>query len=196
MWRESIRPAGVLLGTMTLLLGVAYPAVVTGIAQVALPFQANGSILRTADGAPVASALLGQPYTGDQYLLPRPSATGAGPYDGAASTGSNLGPTNPLLDSLVRSRVSAIRQRDAVAETVPADLATASGSGLDPEISPASAALQVERIARARGVSPAQVEAIVTRYTAGRTFGVLGEPRVNVVRVNLALDSLPNPLVP
>jgi K+-transporting ATPase ATPase C chain len=191
MFTAALRPAFMLLGLASLLLGVAYPALITGIAQLAFPFEANGSLLVTADGQTRGSALIGQPFAAPGYLRSRPSATGAGPYDGASSSGSNLGPLNPALDSAVQARVAVVRAEAGVpAERFPADLVTASGSGLDPHVSPAAARLQVARIAGARGVAAAEIQRILDRYTEGRTAGMLGEPRVHVLRVNLALDSL------
>lgn len=191
MLRDLIRPALVLLALSSAALGVGYPLLVTGVAQAAFPFEANGSVLTDAAGRPRGSALLGQAFSAPGYLHGRPSATSSGPYDGAASSGSNLGPLHPALDSAVRARVADARG-DAGGGTspVPADLVTASGSGLDPHLSPAAARWQVARIAAARGVAPATVQSAIDRYTEHRTLGILGEPRVNVLRVNLALDSL------
>lgn len=187
--RAEIRPALTLLGAFTLLTGVAYPAVVTGAAGVLFPRQAQGSLLR--DGETVrGSTLIGQPFSGAGYFWGRPSATSPA-NNAAASSGSNLGPTNPALEQAVRDRVAALRAADpGNTAAVPVDLVTASGSGLDPHISPAAAAYQVERVAHARGVEEARVQEIVAAHTEGRTFGVLGEPRVNVLALNLALDSL------
>lgn len=174
---------------LSALTGVAYPVVTTGIASVAFPAQAHGSLL-VRGGTIRGSALIGQSFTDPRHLWGRPSAT-ARAYDAGASTGSNLGPTNPVQDSLVRARVAALRAADPTAvAAVPVDLVTASGSGLDPHLSPAAAAYQAPRIAAARHTDLAAVQAIIRDATEGRTFGVLGEPRVNVLRVNLALDSL------
>jgi K+-transporting ATPase ATPase C chain len=190
MFRASLRPALVLLALSSALLGVVYPVVITGVAQMAFPWEANGSLLVSDSGRRLGSALIGQPFTGAAYLHSRPSATGAGPYDGASSSGSNFGPLHPALDSAVRARAAAARTPPALAEArLPSDLVTASGSGLDPHLSPASARLQVARIAAARGLTVAQVQAVIDRYTTGRTAGVLGEPRVNVLLANLALDT-------
>ena len=185
----QIRPAIVLLAVLSVLTGLAYPALVTAIAQVAFPFQANGSLI-TRDGKVVGSALIGQPFDDPKYFWGRPSATSPFPYNAAASSGSNLGPTNPALLEAVKGRVEALRAADPGNTTrVPVDLVTASGSGLDPHISPAAALYQVSRVAKARKMEPAAVEALVERHTEGRTFGVLGELRVNVLALNLALDA-------
>jgi K+-transporting ATPase ATPase C chain len=183
------RPSLVLLAVFTLLLGIIYPAAVTLTARVVFPARAGGSLLRH-NGRVVGSALIGQPFDDPKYFWGRPSATGPA-YNAAASTGSNLGPLNPALAQAVTERVDALRAADpGNSAPVPVDLVTASGSGLDPHISPAAAAYQVGRVARSRGVSSETVAALVSRYTEGRTFGVLGEPRVHVLRLNLALDDL------
>lgn len=189
MFRE-IRSAVLLFLWLTLLTGVVYPLVMTGIAQVVFPHQANGSIIER-DGKAVGSALIGQPFDDAKYFWSRPSATGPVPYNAAASTGSNYGPTNPAQLDAVRGRVEAIKKAspDQIGP-VPIDLVTASGSGLDPEISPAAAAYQVGRIAKARRLDTQKVRGLVSEHTEGRTLGVLGEPRVNVLKLNLALDSL------
>jgi K+-transporting ATPase ATPase C chain len=181
-----VRPALVLLACLTLLTGVAYPLLVTGIAQGVCPSQANGSLI-TRDGQTVGSALIGQSFERPEYLWGRPSATGAFAYDASASTGSNQGPLNPALRETIAARVEALRA-SGVEGDIPVDLVTASGSGLDPHVSPAAALLQVPRIARARAVDEARVRAIVEEHVEGRTLGLLGAPRVNVLRVNLALD--------
>lgn len=186
--RAQIRPAIVLLIVLSVVTGLAYPALVTAIAQVAFPFQATGSLI-TRDGRVVGSALIGQPFDDPKYFWGRPSATSPFPYNAAASSGSNQGPTNPALLDSVRGRVEALRAADpGNTAPVPVDLVTASGSGLDPHISPAAALYQVPRIARARKLDPAAVQALVERHTEDRTFGILGDPRVNVLALNLALD--------
>lgn len=187
--RSHLRPALGLLLVLTVLTGGVYPAIVTAIARVAFPVQASGSVIVAGDTA-VGSRFVGQPFAGERYLHGRPSATSARPYDGAASSGSNLGPTNPTLDSLVRARAAAVRAAEGLAPDapVPVDLLTASGSGLDPHLSPAAARLQATRIARARGLAPDSVLRVVDAATAPRWLGVAGEPRVNVLLVNLLLD--------
>ncbi|WP_243041971.1 potassium-transporting ATPase subunit KdpC [Dyella sedimenti] len=183
-----IRNAIVMLLLMTALTGVVYPLAVTGLAQVLFPSQANGS-LTVKDGQPAGSVLIGQPFSDPKYFWGRPSATMPQPGNGLSSTGSNLGPTNPALTDAVRQRIAALRAADpGNAAPVPVDLVTASGSGLDPDISPAAAAYQVPRVARVRGLGEAQVRAMVAAATTGRQFGILGEPRVNVLRLNMALD--------
>jgi K+-transporting ATPase ATPase C chain len=183
-----IRPCLGVFAMLTLLTGVAYPLVVTGIGRLAFPQQAGGSVIER-DGRAVGSALLGQSFTSPKYFWGRPSATGPQPYNGAASSGSNLGPTNPALAAAVAARVAALRAADpGNAAPVPVDLVTASGSGLDPHISPAAAEYQVARVARARGLNPARVRGLVADHTLERTLGLLGEPRVNVLELNLALD--------
>ena len=179
----------------TVVLGVGYPLLITGIGQLALPSQANGSLVRS-DGAVVGSALIGQSFTdADGTALPewfqsRPSAAGAG-YDGGASSGSNYGPENPDLISAIQDRKSAIESLDSVtASEIPADALTASGSGLDPHISPAYALLQVPRVAEARGIPEAQVRALVEAFIQGRDLGYLGDPTVNVLELNIALAKL------
>lgn len=184
-----IRAACVALGVFTVLTGVAYPLLLTGIGAVAFPAQTEGSLITTA-GATRGSALVGQEFTQARYLWGRPSATTV-PYDARAGGGSNLGPTNPLLDTLVRKRVAALRAAaPSTTASVPVELVTASGSGLDPHLSPAAAMFQVHRIAVARNVDSARVAHVIMSHLEQRTLGVLGESRVNVLRVNLALDSL------
>lgn len=182
-----IRPALVSMAFFTLLLGIAYPLAITGIAQAALPRQANGSLI-VFGGKVVGSELVGQNFAEPQYLHPRPSAAGSDGYDASASSGSNLGPLNPDLAKLVGERASTLHAQGVI-ETIPADAVTASGSGLDPDISPEFARLQVERIAKARGVEPRLVAELIEAHIKGRTFGVLGQPRVNVLMTNLALDA-------
>jgi K+-transporting ATPase ATPase C chain len=173
-----------MLIVMTLITGVVYPLLVTGIAQVAFKDQANGSLIEK-DGKVVGSALIGQPFSDPKYFWGRPSATSPMPYNGASSSGSNQGPTNPALKEAIEGRV-----KDLGGKTpVPVDLVTASGSGLDPHISPAAAAYQVERIAKARNLPEEKLRALIEQHTEGRQLGVLGEPRVNVLRLNLALDA-------
>jgi K+-transporting ATPase ATPase C chain len=187
--RTLIRPCLGVFVALTLLTGVVYPVVVTGIARLAFPDQASGSIV-TQGARAVGSRLLGQPFTRPEYFWGRPSATTPQPYNGAASTGSNLAPTNPALAETVAARVATLRAADPYnAQPVPVDLVTASGSGLDPHISPAAAEYQVQRVARTRNMAPAHVRRLVAEHTEGRTLGLLGEPRVNVVALNLALDS-------
>lgn len=183
---NMIRASVVIFLALTLVTGVAYPLLVTAIGQVAFPDQANGSLIER-DGVVVGSALIGQSFDDPRYLWGRPSAAG---YNGGASTGSNLGPTNPARFDAASERVATLKAAHGDEMAVPIDLVTASGSGLDPHISPAAAAYQTSRIARARGISVQQVEAAIADHTEGRTFGVLGEPRVNVLLLNLALDAL------
>ena len=180
---------------LTVLTGLAYPLAITGIAQVLFPDQANGTLLRDATGKVIGSALIGQMFVRPEYFHPRPSAAGSNGYDATSSGASNLGPTNEKLIAAVRERAEAYRQENGLAPDalVPVDAVTASGSGLDPHISPANAYLQIRRIARARRLSEEQVRALVDRHTEGRTLGVLGEPRVNVLTLNLALDRLGRP---
>lgn len=187
----QVRPALLLLVLFTLLTGVIYPLAVTGIAQIVFPWQANGSLITAAEESPAGSSLIGQPFSAPGYFWSRPSATAPLPYNAAASSGSNLAPTSPLLLEAVASRVAALRAADpANPAPVPVDLVTASGSGLDPQISPAAAEYQVPRVARARGLDAATVRQLVAQHTTGRTFGFLGEPGVNVLELNLALDQV------
>lgn len=185
--RSLLRPALVLFTSFSLLTGLAYPALVTALAHLAFPAQAGGSLV-TVNGRVVGSALVGQPFDEPRYFWGRPSATVRFPDDASASQASNLGPTNPRLAEAVRARVAALRGDGA--GPVPVDLVTASASGLDPHVSPAAARFQVRRVARARGLDEAVVAALVERHVEGRLFGVWGEPRVNVLRLNLALDAL------
>lgn len=185
--REQMRPALMMVVLWTLIAGLAYPLAVTGVAQVAFPRQANGSLI-VREGRVVGSELMGQPFQGPGYFWSRPSATGPA-YNGAASTGSNLGPLSESLGTAFRERAAALRAaHPEQSGPIPVDLLTASGSGLDPHISPAAALYQVGRVARARELSEATVQALVTEHTEGRQLGVLGEPRVNVLLLNLALD--------
>jgi K+-transporting ATPase ATPase C chain len=179
-----------MLVLMTALTGVGYPLVVTAVAQVAFPRQANGSVIER-QGKPLGSELIGQPFEDPGYFWSRPSATALQAYNAGASAGSNLGTGNPVLLDAVKRRVVALRTADpGNAAPVPVDLVTASGSGLDPGISPAAARYQVARVARARRVDPLRIQALVDQATEGRQFGVLGEPRVNVLQLNLMLDEL------
>ncbi|HXO21957.1 MAG TPA: potassium-transporting ATPase subunit KdpC [Thermoanaerobaculia bacterium] len=172
---------------LTVVTGLLYPLLVTGIAQVLFPRQANGSLIEV-DGKAIGSALIGQPFASPRYFWGRPSATTPVPYNAASSTGSNLGPTNPDLLKRVKGDVERIRTAHPGQGPVPVDLVTTSASGLDPHISPAAAFYQVDRVAAARGLAPAAVRALVEKRVEGRTFGVLGEPRVNVLLLNLDLD--------
>lgn len=186
---KELRPAIVSFALLSLLTGVAYPFVVTGIAQATMPGKANGSLI-VKDGKPVGSSLIGQSFSDPKYFWGRPSATGPVPNNASASSGSNLGPTNPALLDAVKARVQALREADpGNTQPVPVDLVTASGSGLDPHISPAAAEYQLARVARLRNSSPEALRKLVAEHTEGRQFGILGEPRVHVLELNLALDA-------
>lgn len=190
MTKTYIRPAVVLLALFTLLTGLVYPLAVTGLAQAVFPVQANGSLIRP-QGQIVGSALIGQPFTDPRYFWGRPSATAPFPYNAAASSGSNLGPSNPALMDAVHARIAALRAADpGNTQAIPGDLATASASGLDPHISVAAALYQAPRVARARGLTSEAVAQLVAQHVEGRQFGFLGEPRVNVLKLNLALDGV------
>ena len=188
--REQLRPTFVLLIAFTAITGLLYPALVTGIARVAFPHQAAGSLI-VRDGRFVGSSLIGQPFSDPNYFWSRPSATGPVPYNAAASSGSNLGPLNPALINAVKDRVQALHASNP-GDTlpIPLDLVTASGSGLDPHTSPEAAAYQIDRVVHVRGLSREKVVSLVDCFTKRRTFGVFGEPRVNVLLLNLALDSI------
>lgn len=187
---KELRPAVISFLVLTVVTGIAYPLAVTGIAQVLMPGQANGSLI-VKDGKAIGSKLIGQSFSDPKYFWSRPSATGPVPDNAAASSGSNLGPTNPALIDAVKGRIQALHDADpGNTAPVPVDLVTASGSGLDPHISPAAAAYQINRVARLRGMEAATIQQLVSKYTEQRQFGILGEPRVNVLELNLALDTL------
>lgn len=187
---KILLPSVMTLLVLTVLTGLVYPFVVTGIAAVCCARQAQGSLIRQGDQL-VGSALLGQPFDDPKYFWPRPSATTPQPYNGASSAGSNLGPTNPAQIDAVKAQLASLQQADPDNHSpVPVDLVTASGSGLDPHISPAGAEYQLMRVARTRGIDPQKVRRLVAAHTEGRLWAVLGEPRVNVLELNLALDAL------
>jgi K+-transporting ATPase ATPase C chain len=194
MLRNQLRPAIVLTLVLCVITGLVYPGIVTGLAQVLFPHQANGSLITGADGTVIGSELIGQQFGRPEYFHPRPSAAGAG-YDDTLSSGTNLGPTSAkLADTLIAQAVdSAVKNDGVVKGQIPSDMVTSSGSGLDPHISPANALLQVARVARARHADSATIRALVERHIEERQFGFFGEPRVNVLRLNLALDSLSRP---
>ena len=186
---KLLRQSIVMLLLMTVITGVAYPLAATGLAQLIFPQQANGSLIEK-NGKPIGSALIGQSFTDAKYFWGRPSATSPNPNNAASSSGSNTGPTNPALIDTIKQRIDALHAVDPGNKApVPVDLITASGSGLDPDISPAAAQYQLARVAQARKLSVSQVQALVDQSTSGRTLGILGEPRVNVLKLNLALDS-------
>jgi potassium-transporting ATPase KdpC subunit len=188
---KLLRQSFMLLLVLTVITGVLYPLAATGLSQLVFPNQANGSLIER-DGKPIGSELIGQSFTDPKYFWGRPSATSPNPYNASASSGSNQGPGNPALRDAVKQRIAALHAVDpGNTAPVPVDLVTASGSGLDPEISLAAAQYQLERVARTRGMSSAQLQALVNEYATGRQLGVLGEPRINVLRLNLALDTPP-----
>ena len=185
--KQNLITAVLMTIVTTALLGLVYPLVVTGLAQVIFPDQANGSLIKGADGAVIGSRLIGQPFDSPGYFRSRPSAAGANGYDTGASGGSNLGPTSQKLIDRVKADVEKL-QTENPAKPVPIDLVTTSGSGLDPHISPAAADFQVPRVARERGISEDELRGVLARHTEGRQFGFLGEPTVNVLELNLDLD--------
>lgn len=195
---KQLRPAIIALALLTIITGVIYPLFITAVAQIVFPYQANGSLITADDGTVVGSELIGQQFDDPAYFWGRLSATGPVPYNGGASSGSNYGPLNPALigeGGSVLSRINALREAEAAVDLddpqiIPVDLVTASASGLDPHISPAAAAYQVARVAAVRGLDAADVQALVDQFTEGRTLGLLGEPRVNVLKLNRALDEL------
>jgi K+-transporting ATPase ATPase C chain len=188
--KNLFRPLLVIFAVLTALTGLAYPAVMTAFGQAAFHDQANGSLLEQ-NGKLVGSQLIGQQFDAPQYFWGRLSATSPMPYNAQGSGGSNLGPTNPALLDEVKGRLDALKAAGTdMSKPVPVDLVTSSGSGLDPEISPAAAAYQIERVAKARQLAPNDVQALIDRYTTGRQFGILGESRVNVLKLNLALDEM------
>jgi potassium-transporting ATPase KdpC subunit len=187
--RAQLKPAIIILALLTLITGIIYPLIVTVIAQAAFPAQANGSLI-VKDGRAIGSELIGQPFDDPKYFWGRLSATVSFPYNAASSSGSNLGPTNPALMAAVQARIDALKAADPDnAQSIPVDLVTSSGSGLDPHISPAAAEYQVARVARTRGLDESVVRQLVAQHTQGRDLGVLGEPRVDVLELNLALDT-------
>ena len=188
--RSQVRPALILLLIFTVLTGLVYPLMVTGMAQLVFPAQANGSLI-VRNGQTVGSTLIGQPFDDPKYFWGRLSATGLYPYNAAASSGSNLGPTNPALLDKVKARIATLKAADpSNTQPIPVDLVTSSGSGLDPNISVAAALYQLPRVAKIRGMSESAVRVLVDQYTQRRQLGFLGEPRVNVLELNLALDGI------
>ncbi|MFM0754666.1 potassium-transporting ATPase subunit KdpC [Paraburkholderia strydomiana] len=188
--KNLLRPLIVLFAVLSAVTGLAYPALVTAVGQTLFHDEANGSLIEQ-DGKVVGSKLIGQQFDAPQYFWGRLSATSPMPYNAQASGGSNLGPTNPALLDEVKGRIDALKAAGTdMSKPVPVDLVTSSGSGLDPEISPAAAAYQIDRVAKARGLRENDLRALVDRYTSGRQFGILGEPRVNVLQLNLALDEM------
>jgi K+-transporting ATPase ATPase C chain len=188
--QTQLRPAISLFVVLSIMTGVIYPLAVTGVAQGLFPHEANGSIV-SVDGKPVGSALIGQQFTEAKYFWGRLSATGPYPYNAGASSGSNLGPLNPALTDAVKARIDTLKAADpGNTQPVPVDLVTASGSGLDPEISLAAAYYQMNRVANARNLPVEQLRSLIDQFAAGPVFGIFGEPRVNVLRINLALDGV------
>ena len=185
-----VRPALVLFALLSALTGVVYPLAVTGITQALFPAQAAGSLI-VRDGKTIGSSLIGQSFSDPKYFWGRPSATSPMPYNASSSGGSNLGPLNPALTDAVKARIEALRAADpGNAAAVPVDLVTASGSGLDPHISVAAAQVQAQRVAKVRGLSMQQVQPLIDKHTEGQLLSVIGEPRVNVLQLNLALDAV------
>jgi potassium-transporting ATPase KdpC subunit len=190
--KNLFRPLIVLFVVLTAITGIAYPAVMTGIGQTVFNHEANGSLIEQ-NGKVVGSALIGQQFDAPKYFWGRLSATSPNPYNASGSSASNIGPTNSALTDEVKGRIQALKDAGTdMSQPVPVDLVTSSGSGLDPEITPAAAAYQVARVAKARNLQPADVQALVDRYTSGRQFGIIGEPRVNVLELNVALDAMPH----
>jgi potassium-transporting ATPase KdpC subunit len=188
--KPILRPAITLLILMTVITGIAYPLVVTGVAKLLFPGRAAGSLI-VKDGKPVGSRLIGQPFSDPKYFWSRPSATSPQPYNGLSSGGSNLGPLNPALTDAVKARIAALRAADPTNHApIPVDLVTASASGLDPDISLAAAYYQADRVARVRGLAPVRVRALIAAHARRSLLGVIGSPRVNVLELNLALDAM------
>ncbi len=191
---KQLRPVLMVFLLLTVVTGIVYPLLVTGVAQLAFPEKANGSLIRR-EGGYAGSELIGQPFDDPKYFWGRPSATPDFPYNSASSSGSNLGPSNPALVDAVKARVEALQKADPGNQSsIPIDLVTSSGSGLDPHVSPAAALFQVPRVARARGLSEDQVRQLVEKFTDPRQWGFLGEPRVNVLKLNRALDHIQSKL--
>jgi K+-transporting ATPase ATPase C chain len=188
---KQLKPAILLFVILSLITGAVYPALVTGVAQLLFSNQADGSLIVDASGKNIGSKLIGQPFSDPKYFWGRPSSTGPFPYNAGASSGSNLGPTNPALPDAVKARIEALKSADPGNNApVPVDLITASGSGLDPHITPAAAEYQINRVAKARHIDPEKLRVFVAKHTEPRQWGFLGEPRVNVLTLNLDLDAL------